>query len=225
MNGPTLLRKSTSKSEIAALPRFFFEGPTHVIISENEAIRAVSALEKHKILGIDTETRPSFKRGISHRVALLQIASFDACFLFRLNRMGLPECLVRLLERKDILKIGLSLKDDFLMLHGRSDFTPQGIVELQEYVKAMGISDMSLQKIYANIFGKRISKSARLSNWEADSLSEAQQIYAATDAYACLQLYTELEKIKANGYQIIDKEEVTATDEKQGPEPEGNLVT
>jgi ribonuclease D len=203
MCSPQILHKNTPKALISSLPRLTYDKNIIVIISEAEAQKAVDVLSRSTILGIDTETRPSFKKGISHRVALLQIANEEICFLFRLNRIGLPPCLVSLLERNDILKVGLSLKDDFMMLHGRCDFTPNAIIDLQPYVKSMGIADMSLQKLYANVFGKRISKSARLSNWEADSLTEAQKQYAAIDAHACLQLYLHLETLQKNGNYII----------------------
>lgn len=190
---------NTKKDFISQLPRYAFEGKIVVIQSKDEAERAVNALRHSPILGIDTETRPSFRRGQSHKVALLQIANEDLCFLFRLNEIGFLPCLVSLLSDENILKIGLSLHDDFMMLRQREPgFTPKGYIDLQDYVKDLGIKDMSLQKLYANLFHKRISKNARLSNWEADILSESQKIYAATDAITCIQLYNELKQLKAS---------------------------
>lgn len=196
--------KKTDKSFIPELPRFAYEGRIIVIQSESEAIRAVEALRHYPILGIDTETRPAFQKGISHKVALLQVAE-DLCFLFRLNEFGFSPCLVELLADSSILKVGLSLHDDFLMLRRRNaSFVPAGYIDLQDYAKDMGIEDMSLQKLYANIFHKRISKNARLSNREADILSESQKVYAATDAVTCLQLYKELKKLKENhDYELV----------------------
>lgn len=190
---------NTKKDFINQLPRYTFEGKIVVIQSKDEAERAVKALRHSAILGIDTETRPSFRRGQSHKVALLQIANEDLCFLFRLNEIGFLPCLISLLSDDNILKIGLSLHDDFLMLRQREPhFTPKGYIDLQDYVKDLGIKDMSLQKLYANLFHKRISKNARLSNWEADILSESQKIYAATDAITCIQLYKELKWLKTS---------------------------
>ena len=138
-------------------------------------------------------------------MALLQVATEDMCFLFRLNEMGFPTCLSQLLADKEVLKVGLSLKDDFLMLKRRDpSFVPDGYIDLQPYAKAMGIEDMSLQKLYANVFHMRISKSAQLSNWEADVLTESQKVYAATDAYTCIQLYKELKQIKeSNNFELV----------------------
>lgn len=198
------LHIKTDKNLIHELPRFVFEGRIIVIQSEAETVRAVKALRCSPILGIDTETRPTFRRGETHKVSLLQIADEHICFLFRLNEIGFPQPLVNLLADKEVLKVGLSLHDDFMMLRKRNEqFTPKNFIDLQDFVKEMGIEDMSLQKLYANVFRKRISKSARLSNWEADVLSESQKQYAATDAITCIQLYKELKELKESGEYIL----------------------
>lgn len=195
----------TDKSFIPSLPRFEFKGKIYVVQSESEAKRAVEVLRKSAILGIDTETRPSFRKGENHKVALLQIANEQICFLFRMNEIGFLPCMSQLLADPNILKVGLSLKDDFLMLRRREgNFTPAGYIDLQNVVKQMGIEDLSLQKIYANVFHKRISKRAQLTNWEADVLTDAQKRYAATDAYTCIQLYKELTHLKdSKNYVLI----------------------
>ena len=193
------------KDIIPQLPRYAFDGRIVVVQSEEEANRAARALRTAAMIGIDTETRPAFKRGEMHKVALLQIATEEICFLFRLNQMGLPAALVELLSDKNVLKLGLSLHDDFMMLRRRNcQLQPAGFIDLQDYVKEMGIGDLSLQKLYANVFGKRISKSARLSNWEADVLTDAQKVYAATDAVTCIHLYKELKTLKESGeYRLV----------------------
>lgn len=195
----------TDKAFISNLPRYAFEGKIYVIQSASEAERAVEVLRQSPILGIDTETRPTFKKGVSHKVALLQVANEQLCFLFRMNEIGFLPCMADLLADPKVLKVGLSLKDDFLMLKRRdANFQPAGYIDLQNYVKQMGIEDMSLQKLYANVFHKRISKNAQLSNWEADILTDAQKIYAATDAYTCIQLYKELESLNSsNEYELV----------------------
>lgn len=194
----------TDKHLIPSLPRFTFPGRIFVIQGRAEAERAVRALERQKIIGIDTETRPTFRRGVSYKVALLQISTMDTCFLFRLNFFGFIPALQRLLSSQDIVKVGLSLKDDFHMLRLRHDFTPGAYIDIQDEIKEMGIEDMSLQKIFANIFHQRISKTAQLSNWENDVLTDAQKLYAATDAYACLVLYNEIRNLKKTGkYELL----------------------
>ena len=184
------------KSEVSKYPTVQFTGRIITIDTEYETERAALALSKEKIIGIDTETRPSFRKGVHYNVSLLQLSTTDTCFLFRLCRTGLTDALIELLEITNIKKVGLSLHDDFHALKARRSFTPGSFVELQKYVSNFGIEEMSLQKIYAIIFAQRISKSQQLTNWDADVLTDKQKIYAATDAWACLNIYNHLEKIK-----------------------------
>ena len=199
------------KALLASLPRVLFDGRIEVIVSEIDAERAVKFLMKQPILGFDTETRPSFSRGKMNKVALLQVSTNDVCFLFRLNRIDIPQCLVRLLEDKKITKVGLSWHDDLRALNGRKSFRTGTFVELQDMAGQMGIVDISLQKLYANIFGQKISKGQRLTNWEADDLTEAQKKYAATDAWACIKLYEEMQRMQREGYSLTQ----THSEEKE----------
>lgn len=187
-----------SKETIATLPVESFPGRIVVIDTEESAESAIAHLRREKIIGFDTETRPTFKKGKSNQVALVQLSTHDTCYLFRINRMGFAPALKNLLEDEHLLKVGISLKDDFCMLNRLNDgqFTPANFVELQKFVKKFGIEDQSLQKIYAIVLGKKISKGQRLSNWEADHLSESQQRYAATDAWSCIKIYEALQKGK-----------------------------
>lgn len=180
------------KETVAALPVTSFPGSITVIDSVAEAVAAIRVLEREKMVGFDTETRPSFRKGQTHNAALMQISTQDRCFLFRLNKIGLCQQLKAFLENPDVLKIGLSVHDDFTVLRRSGPIEPHGFIELQELVKKYDITDTSLQKIYAILFGVRISKAQRLSNWEAEELTPAQQAYAALDAWACLQIYHEL---------------------------------
>lgn len=205
------LRKKIGKGEVAIMPKVLFEGRIFVVYTEADTDKAVAYLKGQAMVGVDTETRPSFKRGTTHKVALLQISTEDTCFLFRLNRIGMPASLQEFLMG-DTLKIGLSLKDDFNSLRKRENVRPdQGNwIELQDYVRRFGIQDMNLQKIFANLFGQKISKSQRLSNWEADVLSEGQKLYAATDAWACVEIYKCLMELEQTGdYETIDNEQET----------------
>ena len=191
------------KALLQDLPRANFPGHIEVIVSEREAQKAVDFLMKQPLLGIDTETKPSFKVGRMNQVALLQVCSGGLCFLFRLNRIDLPQCIIKLLEDRRVTKIGLSWHDDLRALNQRKKFKAGTFIDLQDIAKEMGIVDISLQKLYANIFGEKISKGQQLSNWEADSLTEAQKLYAATDAWACIQLYNEMMKMKEEGFELM----------------------
>lgn len=203
-----LLKNKIDKKKIAELPKVTFPGRIFVIYTEAEARKAVEYLNTRTIVGVDTETRPSFRKGSVNKVALLQVSTHDICFLFRLNSLGLPDFLEDFLLN-DVLKVGLSLKDDFAMLRRRNqkDLRVGNWIELQDYVPRFGIEEMSLQKIYALLFGQKISKNQRLSNWEADTLTEAQQLYAATDAWACVRIYEYLEDLRASGNYVIEKVE------------------
>lgn len=184
------------KSAISTMPTVAFEGRIITIDTVDAAEKAVKALWNEKIVGIDTETRPSFRKGVHYTVSLLQIATADTCFLIRLNRVGMPEPLIKLLERKEITKVGLSLHDDYQALSKRHKFNAGGFLDLQKHVGNYGIEEMSLQKIFAIVFGKRISKSQQLTNWENDILTDKQKLYAATDAWACLEIYNRLKQTK-----------------------------
>ncbi|MDE7346968.1 MAG: 3'-5' exonuclease domain-containing protein 2 [Muribaculaceae bacterium] len=180
---------SISKQQLAVLPPAHFKGSIIVIDTPSEVESAVTQLREADLIGFDTETRPSFKKGQTYNVALLQLASKDTCFLFRLNKIGMPEALKALLEDASKTKIGLSIHDDFRNLRKTYDFEPGGFVELQNFVTRWNIIDKSLSKLYGILFGERLSKSQRLSNWEAEQLAESQQHYAALDALACIQIY------------------------------------
>lgn len=197
------LYEAIDKHRISSMPKEDFTGQIVVVQTAESAASAVDYLRKAPILGIDTETRPSFHRGINYEVGLLQISTYDVCFLFRLCMIGMPDCLKELLSDKHQLKVGLSLQDDLRALRHFPGWTVGRYVDLQNYVTQFGIADKSLAKLYANVFGKRISKTQRLSNWEAPHLSMGQQRYAATDAWACIQIYERLEQLKQSSDYVL----------------------
>lgn len=190
------------------MPVVAFGGRVVVIQTAAEAKKAVDFLLTQSILGIDTETRPSFRKGVHYKVALLQVSTRDICFLFRLNMIDLTDDILRLLSAKEVQKIGLSLHDDIQMLHQRGECSLENYVELQDFVHTLGVKDQSLQKLFANVFRQKISKAQRLTNWEAPVLNDKQKIYAATDAWACVVLYDELQQLKETGaYELIKNPE------------------
>ncbi len=180
---------SIPKSEISSLPVESFQGEVVLIDKPEDVAPAIERLKVCPVIGFDTETKPSFKKNHANKVALMQLSTDSVCYLFRLNKIGMPLALQSLIESKDVLKIGLSVHDDFNVMHRSSQFEPGGFVELQQMVRQFHITDLSLQRIYAILFGKKISKQQRLTNWEASSLTPQQQRYAATDAWACLKIY------------------------------------
>ncbi|MDO4819639.1 MAG: 3'-5' exonuclease [Prevotella sp.] len=195
---------------IAKLPAVTFNGRIFVLTTVGEAKRAVDYLLTFPLLGLDTETRPSFRRGRSNQVALLQVSTPDEAFLFRLNRIGMCPEIIHLLEA-DNAKVGISLHDDIHMMSQRHAFTPRNFIDLQTIVGELGIEDRALRKLYANLFHQKISKAQQLSNWEADILTEPQKRYAATDAWSCINLYNEIVRLKeTHDYQLIITEDLNA---------------
>lgn len=181
--------KTVDNEYINSLPVKTFTGNIHLIEHARTLETLKHAIQSKPILGFDTETRPSFKKGRYHKVALLQLSTHSDAFLFRLNKMHLPDIVVDILEDKDIIKVGVALKDDLIGLKKIMDLEPDGFVDLQKFVKQYGIEDNGLKKLAANVLGFRISKKSQTSNWEQDELTWEQLVYAATDAWVCQQIY------------------------------------
>ncbi len=186
---------SISPEEIEKLESASFPGKIKVIDSLGlEYLKAVRYLKKQKIVGFDTESRPSFSPGQPHYgVSLLQLSGAERAFLFRIKLIGdIPRALRSVLSDERILKVGAAVNDDVRGLEKHHNFVPKGFVDLQKIVWEYGIKDKAVKKMAAIIMGIRISKTQQLSNWEAETLSEAQQAYAATDAWVCRQMYIKL---------------------------------
>ena len=203
-----LIYNKFDKPTIATLKRVVYHGKIVVINTPDEAEAAVDYLLSQPVLGLDTETRPSFTKGRHFKCSLLQVANKSICFLFRLNHIGMCPAVMRLLGDKTVTKVGLAWRNDLLALRELGEFEPGTFIDLQDMVREIGIEDQSLVKIYANLFGERISKADRLSNWERDNLKDTQMIYAAIDAWACVQIYEEVLRLKATGdYELVVREE------------------
>ncbi len=203
-NRTRIFKSTITKEELAELPTKEFAGHPVTVINVEQAEVAVQQIrESGMLVGFDTETRPSFQKGVSYRVCLVQLSVGQVCYLFRLNKIQeLPACLKQLLEDPNVIKVGLSTPDDFKNLRKWGDLQPRGFIELQQLVKNYGIAEMSLAKIYAVLFGMKLSKRQRLTNWEADQLNPRQLAYAALDAVACVEIYEALMK---QGRKIIEQ--------------------
>ncbi|SFE13622.1 3'-5' exonuclease [Thermophagus xiamenensis] len=185
-----------TKNDIKELPLKHFEGVINVIENPLQADAIAEKLQKEKIIGFDTETKPSFKKGVSNNISLLQLSTEEEAFLFRLNITGFNGELTRLLSNPKIKKIGVGIRDDLRGLQRLKKFTPKGFVDIQELAPKYGIEVLSLKSLAGLLLGIRISKRQRLSNWEADALSEGQKLYAATDAWAALKIYNKIKNMK-----------------------------
>lgn len=183
---------SITPEEIKSLPTAGFEGRVEIVTTEEGLTKACEELSRHSIIGFDTETRPSFKAGVSYNVSLIQLSTPEVCYLIRLGEVKMERCLMRLLESRKTLKVGVDVQGDIRNLNKIRHFRAAGFVELQKEVETYGIEDKSLRKMAAIILGVGVSKAQRLSNWEAKELTQAQVRYAATDAWICLEMYNKL---------------------------------
>lgn len=185
-----------SKQEVNKLPLWHFEGPIRLLETEEQFEAAAERLQQAERVGIDTETRPAFRKGQSFPVALLQIALEDIVYLVRLNKHGMPDGFRKLLENPDIPKIGIAQRDDSRELKRDFDCQIQNTIDLNVLCRKLGYKSIGARKLCALILGKRISKSQQTSNWEAPTLKSAQMAYAATDAWICLEMYNRLQDQK-----------------------------
>ena len=193
---PNIFPQHIDKATIQTLPLAFFEGEVVVIDKPDMVAEAASYLRQHTILGVDTEARPSFKRGVHYPTALVQISTLERCYLFRLTHVGLPVEIAEIFADPSICKVGLAFKDDINGLRRRREFKPANCIDLQSIVCKYGIMELGLQKIFAIVFGKKISKAQQLTNWENSHLTAEQARYASTDAWATLSIYLALQQVK-----------------------------
>ena len=181
-----------TNDEIAACELSWFRGEI-TLVEDMETFQSVlPRLKQSTLLGFDTETRPVFTKGKKNKVSLVQLSTDDFAVLIRINKIGIPDELVKLLSDPSIVKVGVALHDDLRFLSGVRKFLPKGFIDLQPFVKDFGIESSGLKKLTAIVLGFRISKSQQVSDWEAEQLTEAQQIYAATDAWVCYKIYRKL---------------------------------
>ena len=181
-----------SNEQTALLPAVEFRGEIRIVEHERDIAAACKTLAEQPVIGFDTETRPSFRPGVTFRVSLLQLSTPTVCYLFRLNKIPFAKPILQVLESKEILKIGADVAGDLRSLRQIRHFRDGGFVDLQGIAPEWGIGEKSLRKLSAIVLGRRVSKAQRLSNWEAATLTDKQQLYAATDAWVCTRIYEQL---------------------------------
>lgn len=184
-----------STDEIAKLKKISFPGKSIVASTHAQLEEWVPILSNETVLGFDTETKPSFKKGIVNGIALLQLASDSISLLVRVKETGLPDILLNLLENEHILKIGVAIHDDIKGLKRIRSFTPKGFIELQQLAPKFNIEEQGLRKMAAIVLNGKVSKRQQLSNWEAPQLTEAQIEYASTDAWICREIWNKFKAI------------------------------
>ncbi len=191
-----------SNEDVAQLEPVRFDGRIVVVETVRDLLRACEVLSAQKIIGFDTETRPSFTSGMMNKVALLQLSTDDVCFLIRLNKVPLDKALIAILQNENIAKVGAAVQNDIAALNALRRFKARGFIDLQNEVGRFGIEDRSLRKLSGIIIGKKVSKAQRLSNWEAQTLTPQQQQYAATDAWVCIELLRRLQAAERKGRKL-----------------------
>lgn len=187
-----MFAESIENDEILKLPKLSFPGEIRVINSEEELKQWLPVLTKKTIIGFDTETKPSFSKGKTNSIALLQLSTDQIALIIRVKNTGIPNSLLKLLQNKEILKIGAAIHDDIKALQKVRSFIPGGFIDLQNFVKDKGIESKSVRKLAAIVLNVRVSKSQQLSNWESDTLTDAQLQYSAIDAWVCSEIYKKL---------------------------------
>lgn len=183
---------SISNEEVSALPAISFDGEIVVVEDSASLASACESLSHERLIGFDTETRPSFTAGVVNRVALMQLSTAERCYLIRLNKVPLDKALIDILCDEAVTKVGAGVQNDIRALNMLRHFRARGFVDLQDEVSQFGIEDRSLRKLSGIILGKKVSKAQRLSNWEAKVLTQSQQLYAATDAWVCVEIFRRL---------------------------------
>ena len=184
--------ESLADEVVKNLPLLQFDGKVTLVDNMEVFYRVIDEVGRSGIVGFDTETKPSFRKGRRNVVSLLQLADNNSAWLFRLNMIGLPPELAALLADESLNKVGVAIHDDIKALRSVSPFEPGGFIDLQSIVADHGIKQLGLKKLSAIVLGYRISKSQQVSNWEASELTGSQQLYAATDAWVCRRIYLAL---------------------------------
>jgi len=187
-----MFEKKITKQEINELPLFKYEGKTIIAATESQIDKAIFEIEEHDIVGFDTETKPTFKKGQFNHVALIQIALQEKVYLLRINQVGITTTLARFLTNDNIKKIGIALDDDIIALKKRRKFVPGGFIDLNKIAPSLGIENIGARNLSALLLNNRISKNQQISNWENQMLTVSQIKYAATDAWVCLEMYNRL---------------------------------
>ena len=189
-----MFQETITPEEIDQLDLAAFPGPIHVISGPGpELDHAVEHLSSQRFIGFDTETKPVFQpHQPRNHTALLQLSSESEAFLFRLHDLGLPQAVADIMADSHITKVGAAVHEDIRGLQHFCPFEPHRFMDLQSFGEEYGIKEKSVRKMAAIILGRKVSKAQQCSNWEADPLSDAQQLYAATDAWICVMMYKAL---------------------------------
>ncbi len=185
---------SIPKEKLRDLPLTRFGGDIVIVDQMDQLPEVIGHCKRQDCMGFDTEKKPTFQRGQYHPTALIQLSTLDTAFLIRLHKIGFPPSLVKLMADPDLIKVGISILDDIKALQKISDFHPAGFLELNDVAGEVGVEDRGVKKLAGIFLEARISKNQQTSNWENEKLTNSQQLYAATDAWVCMEIYDRLQR-------------------------------
>jgi len=192
MSKASKFKKFITKEEINDLELDKYSGEIVIVDTKIALAKVCKEISQSKLIGIDTETKPSFKKGLIYQVALLQIATDKKVYIIRLKRVKMSQDLAQIFSNKDIVKVGIAVRDDIKDLKKIIPFNEQSIVDLNVLAPQLGFESIGAKKLSALVLGIRISKRQQVSNWEVEDLTQAQIDYAATDAWICREIYLKL---------------------------------
>lgn len=182
---------------MAALPIRRYDGEVCLVESAHELARVQADLRQETVVGFDTETRPSFRKGEVHLPALVQVATARTVYLFRLRAADAPAAVAGILEEAGLIKAGIGLADDLRALAQVFAFEARSMLDLGAVAKRNGFRQTGVRNLAGMVLGTRVPKGAQTSNWAARQLTPAQVTYAATDAWICRELFL---RFQALGY-------------------------
>jgi ribonuclease D len=195
MNLPAEFQHKISREEMAVLPIRRYEGDIHLVEGPEQLERAAADMREEDVLGVDTETRPAFRKGESYLPSLAQVATARAVYLFPLQRLDCSGLLAELLAAPGIVKTGVGLSDDLRQLKLLFPFAEASVLDLGHVARRRGLRQTGLRNLAGIFLGSRTPKGAKTTNWAARHLSQQQITYAATDAWACRELYLRFREI------------------------------
>ncbi len=185
-------QKVISKEDIGILDLGMYTGDIEYVKTEKALEKACQEISNCLIIGIDTETKPSFKKGVINSVALLQIATDKKVYIIRLKLVNMSSELAAIFSNKEIMKVGIAIRDDLKDLKKIYPFNEKNVIDLNVLARQLGFESIGAKKLSALVLGIRISKRQQVSNWESETLTQAQINYAATDAWICREIYLRL---------------------------------
>ncbi len=196
---PPEAARSISHDEMNALPIRRYEGPIHVIAGDRDLPRAMQDILQEGVVGFDTETRPAFKPGESYLPSIAQFATGRAVYILRVQQQETFCAMQQILSAESVVKVGVSVRDDLRNLRKLFLFDEQSVVDLGKVAKRHGMKQTGVRNLAGIFLGTRIPKGAKTTNWAARSLTPQQITYAATDAWACRELYLRFRELKLVG--------------------------